>query len=320
MELRTVCVLGGGGFVGRHLVSELTRRHFRTRVLTRRPQRHREVLVFPGCELVAADVHDRDSLASGFAGCDAVVNLVGILNQRPGTDMRFDGVHAALPEQIAQVCRKQGVQRLLHMSALNAAADAPSEYPRTKAAGEEAVHAAAGGALTVTSFRPSVIFGQGDGCYSRFATLLSLSPLVFPLACAEARMQPVYVEDVVRAMAGTLRDRAAAARRHDLVGPRVYTLREMVEYTAALCGLRRRIIALSDSASRLQARIMERLPGAPFSTDNLLSLSVDSVSDDNALPRLGVDPASVESIVPRYLGNRSRSGFYNTLRTAAGRD
>lgn len=319
MEIRTVCVLGGGGFVGRHLVSELTRRHYRTRVLTRRPQRHREVLVFPGCELVATDVHDRDSLAAGIAGCEAVVNLVGILNERPGTDMKFDGVHAALPEQVGKVCREQGVRRLLQMSALNASADAPSEYLRTKSQGEDAAHAAAGDALTVTSFRPSVIFGQGDGCYSRFATLLALSPLVFPLACAHARLQPVYVEDVARAMAGSLRDRGAAGQRYDLVGPRVYTLQEMVEYTAELCGLRRRVIALSDSASRLQARLMEFVPGRPFSTDNLLSLSVDSVSDDNALPRLGIDPTSVESVVPRYVGNRSRSGIYSTLRSAAGR-
>jgi len=318
MEIRTICVLGGAGFVGHQLLEELSRRHYRTRVLTRRPQRHRDLLVLPGCELVEGDALDDGALAAAIEGCEAVINLVGILNEIPGAQVTFERYHAELPGRVGRCCRERGVRRLLHMSALNAGPEGPSRYLESKGRGEEAAHAAAGDGLTVTSFRPSVIFGPGDGLFERFAALLAVSP-VLPLACPRARLQPVYVGDVARAMSRALRDRRCAARRYDLVGPKVYTLRELVDYTAEICGRRRHVIELGDGASRLQARILGHLPGRPFTLDNYLSLQRDSVSEDNGLIELGIRPTSVEAVVPGYLGRRNRSGFYSVLRSTAGR-
>jgi len=319
MEIRSIGILGGGGFVGRHLVSELSRRHYRTRVFTRRTARHREVLVFPECEVIEVDVHDSAALASGIAGCDALVNLIGILNERPRAGATFERVHAEFPAAVAEACLKLDIGRLLHMSALNAGPEGASEYLKTKGRGEAAVHAAAARGLRVTSFRPSVIYGVDDAFFNRFASLLAMSPPIFPLACPHARMAPVYVEDVVKAMANTLTDRHTTGRRYDLCGPREYTLEELVEYAARTSGHRRWILALGDGASRIQARLLGRLPNSPFSFDNYLSLTQPSVTEQNALPDLGVQPTSLETIVPAYLGRSNRTGFYDRLRAGARR-
>jgi len=319
MKMRSIGILGGGGFVGRHLVSELSRRHYHTRVLTRRAARHREVSVFPECTLIEADVHDSAALESGITGCDAVINLVGILNERRCAGATFERVHAELPAAVAAACLKLGIGRLLHMSALNAGPEGASEYLTSKGRGEAAVHAAADHGLQVTSFRPSVIYGDDDAFFNRFANLLAMSPPVFPLACPHARMAPIYVEDVVQAMANALADKRTAGHRYELCGPREYTLKAVVEYAARTSGHRRWILALGDGASRLQARLIGRLPNPPFSFDNYLSLSQPSVTDHNALPDLGVHPTSLETIVPGYLGDANRTGFYNGLRAAARR-
>ena len=204
------------------------------------------------------------------------------------------------------------------MSALSADADAPSEYLRSKAAGEEAAHAQAAAGMQVTSFRPSVIFGQRDGLFSMLAMALRISPYFVPLACAQSRMTPVYVADVVQAMANCLDDAGSHGQRYDLCGPQVYSLRELAEYAAQVLGLRRQIVPLPDSLAQLQAKVMSLVPGSPFSLDSYNSLQVDSVSDDNALPRLGITPATIESVVPGCLtGGGER--FYSTLRETAGR-
>ncbi len=319
MRARNICILGGTGFVGRHLASELTRRGYRTRVLTRRRERRRELLVIPTLDLIEADVHQPEQLAEGLRGSDAVVNLIGILNQHDGEGEDFASTHAELPRKIAQSCRQNGIARLLHMSALNASSEAPSRYLRTKAQGEAAAHEAGGDELQVTSFRPSVIFGFDDSFFNRFALLLRLTPFVFPLACARARFAPVYVEDVVRAFADCLQDKATAGARYDLCGPHRYTLKELVEYTAQVANLERKVIGLNDRLSKLQARVLEYLPGPPFSTDNYLSMQVDCVSDSNGFGTLGIEPTSVEAIVPRYIGRQHRNARYQHFRGSAGR-
>ena len=320
MAAKRIAVLGGSGFVGRHLVAALTRRGHSTRVFTRRRSRSRSLLVMPTCEIVETNAHVASNLEAHLAGCDVVVNLAGILNEHAGVGDRFRDVHAELPGKLVEACRRHGIGRMLHMSALGVDADAPSEYLRTKFHGEQAAHAAEAGGIAVTSFRPSVIFGPGDSFFNRFAGLLALSPLVFPLACPEARFAPVYVGDVVRAFLAALGDETTAGQRYELCGPRAYTLRELVEYTAEVTGRRRLIVGLGDRLSRLQGLVFERIPGKPFSTDNYLSTRVESVCASNGLERLDIAQRSVESIVPGYLGRGERNAWLGRLRASAHRD
>jgi len=319
MPVRKVCVLGGTGFVGRHLCCELSRRKLGIRVLTRRRERQRELIVIPSLELVEADVHSVSDLSVHMKGCDAVINLIGILNERSRSGENFASVHGELPAKVAEACRFNRISRLVHMSALNASSDAPSSYLKYKAEGENAVHRWADQGLNVTSFRPSVLFGPDDDFFNRFATLLAMTPLVFPLACPDARMAPAYVEDVAEAFADSLERKDTYGKRYDLCGPKQYTLEELVEYTANTMGVKRRIIPLNDTLSRLQARILEWAPGKPFSYDNYLSLKVPSVCDVNGFSELGIHPTNLESIVPTYIGQRGRMAFYQELRRAAGR-
>ena len=208
--------------------------------------------------------------------------------------------------------------RLVHMSSLGAAREAPSEYLRTKAKGEDGAHAGAG--VSTTSFRPSVIFGPGDGLFNRFAGLLRMIPFVLPLAKADARLQPVYVADVSAAMCAALDDRKTFGKRYDLGGPEVMTLERVVRYTAEVLGLRRIIVPLGDRLASMQAQVLERLPGKLLTEDNLRSLEVDSVTARNGFDEFGISPARVESIVPGYLGGHGRIGRNQRFRSGARRD
>jgi len=314
MQFKMIGLVGATGFVGHHLACELARRGYRMRVLARRRERHRELLVYPTLELVETDVHQVSDLSARLAGCDAVINLAGILNETRHPNESFQSVHVELPRKVAEACASNRITRLLHMSALNASPEAPSAYLRSKGEGERVVERAAHEGLQLTIFRPSVIFGRDDGFFNRFAALLRLSPLFFPLACPGARFAPVCVDDVVAAFAGSLADKKTFGKRYELCGPRVYTLAELVQYTARVIGVHRRIIPLGEGLSRLQARILERVPGKPFSLDNFLSMQVDSVCAENGLAALGITPASVEGRVPLYLAQHGRGQLYQRLR------
>lgn len=294
-------MLGGTGFVGRALAARLVDTGHRLRILTRRRDRHRDLLVLPQTVLVQGDVHDIGFLREQFTGMDAVIHLVGILNEH-GKRQSFERVHVELPAKVVQACRERGVGRLLHMSALHADPMAPSHYLRTKARGEEAVREIVD--VDATIFRPSVIFGRHDSFTNRFARLLRLSPGIFPLACPQARFQPVYVDDVVRAFIDSLDEHRAFGQTYDLCGPRVYTLHELVTYIARLQRLPRRIIGLSDGLSRLQAAVLELVPGKPFTRDNYHSLQVDNVCDAGGALKtvFGISPTPLEQVVPGYIG------------------
>lgn len=316
MRTRSVCILGGTGFVGRHLINRLAEHKIQMRVLTRHRERHRQLLVFPTLQLIEADPHDEQCLLTHFEGCDAVINLVGVLNaSRAG----FERSHVELPEKIISACRQRGVRRLQQMSALGAAEDARSLYQRTKAAGERRVLEANGEQLLTTCYRPSVIFGRGDSFFNRFAELLRLAPGFFPLPTPNTRFAPVHVGDVVEAFVRTLEDKASAGRALELCGPNSYSLRELVAYTAEVTGQRRRIIGLGNSASALQARILGMLPGQPYSYDNYLSSCTDNLCADNALPKLNIHPAAVEAVVPGYLAGLNERRRYNVFRQRARR-
>lgn len=295
-------MLGGTGFVGRALAARLSAAGHRISILTRSSAARRDLLVLPGVVLLDSNVHNPVLLRRHFKGADVVINLVGILNERGHAGAGFRRVHAELPAKVAGACREEGVRRLLHMSALNAAPDAPSVYLRTKAAGEEAAHAA-GPEVRVTSFRPSVIFGPRDSFTNRFAKLLQYAPGVFPLACPDARFQPIFVEDVARAFAEAMDEYRTHGQRYDLCGPTVYRLRELIAYIAELRQRRVRVLGLNDRLSRWQAALLEYVPGKPFSLDNYRSLGVDAVcAGDNALRTVfGIDPTPLERVAPGYL-------------------
>lgn len=313
MKIDSVCMLGGTGFVGSQLVARLISGGRRVKVITRRRQRHRDLLVLPGVELIEGDVHDPATLRRHFTGCEAVVNLVGILNEKGHDGSGFRRAHVDLARHVMEACRATGVRRLLHMSALNAdSAGGPSHYLRTKGEAENLVRAQAGD-TRVTVFRPSVIFGPGDSFLNRFAGLLRISP-VLPLACPDARFAPVYVGDVADRFAESLEDRESFGQRYDLCGPRIYTLMELVRYTARTMGVRRLIIGLPDWASKLQATVFEYVPGKPFSLDNLRSLQKDSVC-----PGGGTCPTALETVAPGYLGHQDRESRIQRLRRTAGR-
>ncbi len=313
MTTHTIAILGGSGFVGSRLCARLARDGHTLRVLTRHRERHRDLLVLPTVEVMEGSPHDPATLDPFVAGCDVVINLVGILNERGHNGSGFERAHVELPRKVIEACRRHGIKRLLHMSALGADAEhGASHYQRSKGRGEQLVLAAAD--LNVTTFRPSVIFGPGDSFLRRFAGLLRITPLMFPLACPTARFQTVYVGDVVECYARALDDPRTWGHSYDLCGPRVYTFLELVRYTAAVSGAARRIIPLPDWASRLQAEIFEWLPGKPFSRDNYLSTRHANVCSGPFPAIFAITPTPLEAIAPYYLGKAGKRQQYERLR------
>lgn len=300
--MKKICILGGTGFVGHMLCQRLVQAGHDVSVITRRRERHRDLLVLPTLSLIEGDVANQALLEREFAGRDVVINLVGILNERGHDGRGFERAHVEIPRRVVAACQATGVGRLLHMSALGASEDGPSYYQRTKARGEALVHAASG--IAVTSFRPSVIFGPRDSFTNRFARLLRRIPFVFPLACPDARLQPVYVEDVAQAYVAALDNHATHGQGYELCGPKVYTLEELVSYIAGVIGARRRIIGLNDRLSYLQALSMEYVPGKPFSLDNYKSLKRDNVCTGSFPAVFPIVPHHLETIVPTYLAAR----------------
>ena len=283
-----VLVLGGGGFVGRHLVAELVRRSTKVTVPSRRRERAKHLILLPTVDVVEADVGDEGVLERMVAGHDAVINLIGILHGD------FQRAHVELPQAAVNACRAAGVKRLLHMSALGASASGPSEYQRSKGRGEEAVLAASD--LDVTVFRPSVVFGPEDRFLNTFARLARFLP-VLAVACPRARFQPVYVGDVARVMADALDEPAARGMRYDLCGPRQYTLKQLVEYACEASGRRRLVVGLSPSLSYLQACLLEWSPGPMMTRDNYRSMQVPNVCDAGC----ALLPTALEAVAPAYL-------------------
>ncbi|MEM8546867.1 MAG: complex I NDUFA9 subunit family protein [Pseudomonadota bacterium] len=301
----TCVVLGGTGFVGSALVGKLANAGYNVIVPTRNRELARGLGVLPRVKLVAADVHDDATLTRLFQGASTVINLVGILNEKGHHGgAGFYVAHEALAKSVVAAAETSGVSRLLHMSALKASAKSgPSDYLKSKGLAEDAITAVPTKTLAWTIFQPSVIFGARDSFMNRFAGLLRLSPIM-PLARPNARFAPVFVDDVCAAFLKALADDATVGQRYQLCGPRVYSLRELVRYVQEQLGLRRWIIGLPDPVARLQARIFDFVPGKPLSTDNLRSLMVHSICDNDGLGALGIDATPMESVVPTYLSKR----------------
>ncbi len=317
MNVKRVCVIGGSGFIGRHIAERLAAQGVRVIIPTRLRERAKDsLIVLPSVELLAADVHDPAQLVALVRGCDAVINLVGILHERRAGD--FQRAHVTLTERVIAACREAGVRRYLHMSALGASERGPSEYLRTKAAAEARVREAQAAGLATTIFRPSVVFGDGDSFLTLFARMQAFAPFV-PLGSPGARLQPVWVEDVAHAFVTALALAQAEGEVYELAGPQVYTLRELVEIAGRLSGHPRPVIGLSDGLSRLQARVFGLLPVKLLTYDNYLSLTVDNVSAQPFPAVFGRSPSALEPVARRYLGAAGPRARYGDYRHRAGR-
>lgn len=307
-----IVVLGGTGFVGRHLLSRLAADGHAITLLSRNLGPHPDRLLPPGVALREVDVYDPGVLREVFTGADAVVNLVGILNEKGDNGRGFRRAHVELTKLVLAAMQLAGVRRLLQMSSLNAGRG-HSHYLKSRGEAEAAVKASG---LDWTIFEPSVIFGQGDGLFCRFAALLKLAP-VLPLARAGAKFAPVHVGDVVEAMVRALRDRRTHGEVYELYGPDVFTMAQIVKMTARQLGLRRLVVPLPDALGRLQGFVFDFVPGKPFSSDNFRSLKTDSVGGIDGLHRLGITPTRVATKLPEILGHvDDRQARYARYRAA----
>ena len=314
-----ILVLGGTGYVGRAVCERLVERNHggggRITVPTRRLPRGNAIRLLPTVELVEGSVHDDAFLDRVLAGQHAVINLVAILH---GDERRFEQTHVELPRRLAAACTRQGVRRLVHVSALGVSADGPSMYLRSKARGEAVLQAAG---LDLTILRPSVIFGAEDRFLNTFAALQAVAP-VMPLGHGGARFQPVWVKDVAEAIVRCLDDAATIGRTFQCAGPREFTLSELVRLAGRWSGHERPQIPLPDALARLQATLLEMLPGEPLmSRDNIGSMQVPNVADPSlpGLAELGITATPMEAAAPGWLSGSTTRARLNRFRAGAGR-
>lgn len=309
MRLDRVLVLGGSGFIGRHLVAQLARREIRVTVPSRRRERAKYGLILlPTVDVVEADIHQPEVLQRLVRGQDAVVNLIGILHGD------FERAHIELPKSLVAACRASGVKRLVHVSALGADVNGSSKYQRSKGLGEREVLGAKD--LEVTVFRPSVVFGPEDRFLNLFAQFARYLPVI-AVPCPDARFQPVYVGDVARAMVAALDENDTFGKSYDLAGPREYSMKELVQRVCTFTGHHRWVVGMPDWLSYLQAFMLEHLPGRLMTRDNLRSMQVPNTT--RATFPFGIAPQPIEAVAPGYLAHAEPRDRYPQLRWRARR-
>jgi len=320
MDIKKVLLLGGSGFVGTYIANRLSQRGIEVTIPTRRRERTKSLIIQPNIEMPEININAEGALVELMRDKDVVINLVGVLHSRDVQlpySKDFAEAHVELPKKIVAACKQAGVRRLLHMSALGANPRGPSEYLCSKGDGEAVVMAAQGD-LDVTVFRPSVIFGLGDSFLSMFAGVLRKLPF-FPLGFGQARFQPVWVADVADAFVDSMGNPDTYGQAYDLVGPRIYTLRELVDYTAQLVGSTARVVPLSEGWAYLQAGLMWLSPKPLMSPDNLRSMQVDSVCDGTCNPPAHWRPTALEAVAPTYVAHNTPKGKLDGFRYRAGR-
>jgi NADH dehydrogenase len=308
-----VTVFGGSGFVGRHVVRALAKRHYRIRVAVRRPELavHLQPLGRVGqIHAVQANLRHPGSVAAAVRDADVVINLVGILFERGR--QRFDAVQTAGAEAVAQAAAQYGA-RLVHMSALGADDNSPSAYARSKAAGEKAVLAAAPGA---TVFRPSVMFGPEDDFFNKFAALARFMPALPLIGGGMTRFQPVFAGDVALAFAAAAAGETKPGTTYELGGTEVLSFRELMDYVLATVERRRLLVPIPFWLAKLEATFLQFMPKPLLTPDQVELLRGDSVvseaaaREDRTLRGLGIEPTSMQAIVPSYLWRFRRTGQF----------
>lgn len=301
MRHDSILVIGGSGFIGSHIVAQLAATGRRVIVPTRRPHRTRHLTVLPTVQLVEADVYDPRALDRLVQRADAVINLVGVLHSSSGTPWgpAFEYAHVELPRRLVAACQRKGITRFLHMSALGADEHRPSMYQRSKAAGEKIMSSATD--LEVTTFRPSVVFGPEDKFLNMFAQLQAVLP-VLALGGVQTKFQPVFVGDVAQAFVQALENIDTIGQIYELVGPTVYSMKELLHLAGVYSGHPRPVIELPAALARIQAFLLEHVPGGPImSRDNLDSMKVDNVATGRHFTPPAWQPTPLEAVAPRYL-------------------
>ena len=310
-----IIILGGTGFIGRHICEKLIRAGHEVTVPTRKLENAREIQMLPGLQPLRCNVHDVQQLTQAAYGHDVLINLVAILH---GSEAEFERTHVTLPQTVVAACKAAGIKRIVQMSSLGAALDAPSQYLRSKGRGEQVFNQSG---LDVCILRPSVVFGEGDKLLNVFAQLQSTFPFV-PLAGSEAQFQPVWVEDVAQAVVtlavhrnykidSALRSQYAGKvlKTFEIAGDKTMSLRQLFELAGASVGASRPIFHLPNSLARIQAWAMEKMPGPTLmSRDNLDSMAAPNIASgfSPGLRELGIEPGGIEAIAPTYLQPKSR--------------
>ena len=291
-----ICILGGTGFVGRSLISALSKENYTITVITRDFDKNKDLAIYPNLKLIQEDVYNEKRMLEVSKSHDVLINLIGILNEKGFRGKGFYLAHSKIARIILNVCKQNRIKRILHMSALNADPGGSSHYLRTKGEAESFLHTYGERFADVTSFRPSVIFGTEDSFINRFSDLLKFIPFVFPLACAQTRFAPVYVGDLVNFMKDSIDDVSSFNKKIDICGPKIYTLEEIVKIVIDVKGYSTRVIPLNNALSKFQAVMMDFLPGKPFSIDNFNSCLVDSISESGLKFK-----TELESVIKQYL-------------------
>ena len=291
-----ICILGGTGFVGRSLISALSKENYTITVITRDFDKNKDLAIYPNLKLIQEDVYNEKRMLEVSKSHDVLINLIGILNEKGFRGKGFYLAHSKIARIILNVCKQNRIKRILHMSALNADPGGSSHYLRTKGEAESFLHTYGERFADVTSFRPSVIFGTEDSFINRFSDLLKFIPFVFPLACAQTRFAPVYVGDLVNFMKDSIDDVSSFNKKIDICGPKIYTLEEIVKIVIDVKGYSTKVIPLNNVLSKFQAVMMEFLPGKPFSIDNFNSCLVDSISESGLKFK-----TELESVIKQYL-------------------
>ena len=311
--MKKILILGGTGFVGRHVCEKLAEGDYRATVLTRRRVNANHLQMLPMVDVIEGSAYDAATLAPLLAEHDAVVNLVAILH---GSEAAFDKAHVQLVQTLVKACDAAGQRRIVHVSSLGADSNAPSMYQRSKARGEAVLLSST---LDVSALRPSVIFGAEDKFLNTFASLQKMFPFI-PLAGSAARFQPVWVEDVASAIVKCLEDKSTIGQTFEACGPEVFTLKQLVQLAGQYSGHDKPVIGLPDALARIQAALMELAPGEPImSRDNLDAMKVDNIAGGKlpGLATLGITPSALRAVVPFYLGAQGlRSGLMAKRKTA----
>jgi len=306
MARRDIVVFGGSGFIGRYLVRALADDGWRVIVAVRDPEgaAFLQPLGSVGQIVpIACDVGDREQVAAVVARADAVVNLVGLLHERGRQGFRR--IHVEAARHIGEAAAARGIRRVVQVSAIGASPGSSSGYARTKAAAEEALRELVPDTVVL---RPSLVFGPEDRFFNMFARLAVFSPVLPLFGGGLTRFQPVYVDDVARAIVAALDLEAARGRTYELGGPRIYSFRQLMEFVRDQTGRRVCLLPLPFALASLQAAVLQLLPYPLLTPDQVRLLKIDNVVAPGApgFADLGIVPTTIEVIVPTYLARYRR--------------
>jgi len=311
---KIVTLIGGSGFIGRHIVRALAKRGYRIRVACRRPDLagHVQPLGTPGQIMpVQANVRFPASLAAACDGATAVVNLTGVLSSRGAQS--FDAIHVFGAEASARAAKAAKAQVFIQMSALGADAESASDYGRTKAAGEAKAKAAFPGAIVL---RPSIVFGPEDNFFNQFAGLSRLAPALPLIGGGQTKFTPLFVGDLAEAIARLIDKCEASGLTYELGGPEVFSFKQLMEFTLETIGRKRLLVPVPWPIAKVMGTVMGLLPFAPLTADQVELLKTDNVVSEAAaregrdLTGLGITGRSIQGIVPSYLYRYRRAGQF----------